>query len=110
MEILKEFYCDKLHVRVFESRPVMGKYAGQEAAAHIKKLLAEKEVINVCDGKRLGCVSEVEFNVCDGRLTAIIVPVEGGFLGFGGKERIVIPWEKIERIGEDVIWVKRDPS
>jgi len=26
---------------------VMGKYAGQEAAAHIKKLLAEKETINV---------------------------------------------------------------
>ena len=68
----------------------------------------EKEVINVCDGKRLGCVSEVEFNVCDGRLTAIIVPVEGGFLGFGGKERIVIPWEKIERIGEDVILVNAE--
>jgi len=47
MEILKEFYCDKLHVRVFESRPVMGKYAGQEAATHIKKLLAQKETINV---------------------------------------------------------------
>ena len=68
----------------------------------------EKEVINVCDGKRLGCVSEVEFNVCDGRLTAIVVPVEGGFLGFGGKERIVIPWEKIERIGEDVILVNAE--
>ena len=47
MEILKDFYCDKMHVRVFESRPVMGKYAGQEAAAHIKKLLSEKETINV---------------------------------------------------------------
>ena len=68
----------------------------------------EKEVINVCDGKRLGCVSEVEFNVCDGRLTAIIVPVEGGFLGFGSKERIVIPWEKIVRIGEDVILVNAE--
>ena len=68
----------------------------------------EKEVINVCDGKRLGCVSEVEFNVCDGRLTAIIVPAEGGFLGFGSKERIVIPWEKIVRIGEDVILVNAE--
>lgn len=68
----------------------------------------EKEVINVCDGKRLGCVSEVEFNVCDGRLTAIVVPVEGGFLGLGGKERIVIPWEKIVRIGEDVILVNAE--
>ncbi len=67
--------------------------------------LREKEVINVCDGRRLGFVSEVEFNVCDGRLTAIVVPVPSGFLGVGGKERIVIPWERIERIGADVILV-----
>ena len=68
----------------------------------------EKEVINVCDGKRLGCVAEVEFNVCDGKLTAIVVPSEGGFLGIGGKERLVIPWEKIVRIGEDVILVNAE--
>ena len=49
----------------------------------------EKEVVNVCDGKKLGCVAEVEFNVCDGKLTAIVVPVEGGFLGLGNK--IFIP-------------------
>ncbi|MBE6655591.1 MAG: YlmC/YmxH family sporulation protein [Ruminococcaceae bacterium] len=68
----------------------------------------EKEVVNVCDGKKLGCVSEVEFNVCDGKLTAIIVPVEGGFLGLGNKGRIVIPWDKIVRIGEDVILVNAE--
>ena len=68
----------------------------------------EKEVINICDGKRLGCVAEVEFNVCDGRLTAIIVPLPGGFLGIGGKEKIIIPWDKIERIGEDVILVNAE--
>ena len=67
--------------------------------------LREKEVINVCDGRRVGFVSEVEFNVCDGRLTAIVVPCAGGFLGVGGKEKIVIPWERIERIGTDVILV-----
>ena len=68
----------------------------------------EKEVVNVCDGKKLGCVAEVEFNVCDGRLTAIVVPVESGFLGLGTKERIVIPWDKIVRIGEDVILVNAE--
>lgn len=67
--------------------------------------LREKEVINTCDGRRLGCVSEVEFNVCDGRLTAIVVPVSSGFLGVGSKERLCIPWDRIERIGEDVILV-----
>ena len=68
----------------------------------------EKEVVNVCDDKKLRCVSEVEFNVCDGKLTAIVVPVEGGFLGLSSKERIVIPWDKIVRIGEDVILVNAE--
>ena len=67
--------------------------------------LREKDVINVCDGRRLGCVSEVEFNVCDGRLTAIVVPLPSGFMGIGCKEWLVIPWERIERIGKDVILV-----
>lgn len=47
MSVLKDFYCDKLRVRVFDSRKAMGDCAGEEAAACIKKLLAEKETINV---------------------------------------------------------------
>lgn len=70
--------------------------------------LREKEVVNICDGRRLGCVSEVEFNVCDGRLTAIVLPAPGGFLGLGCKEKIVIPWDRIQRIGVDVILVNAD--
>ena len=47
MAILKDFYCDKLHVRVFDTRKAMGDCAGSEAAFWLKKLLAEKETINV---------------------------------------------------------------
>lgn len=47
MGILKDFYQDKLHVRVFDSRDAMGECAGKEAAAYIKELLAKKEYINV---------------------------------------------------------------
>lgn len=68
----------------------------------------EKEVINICDGRRLGYVSDIEFNVCDGKITAICVPLPGGFLGLGGKDRLSIPWDRIERIGEDVILVNAD--
>lgn len=64
----------------------------------------EKEVINSCDGSRLGYVSDIEFDVCDGRITAIIVPTKGGFLGCGGEE-VTIPWDKIQKIGADVILV-----
>ena len=65
----------------------------------------EKEVVNVADGRKLGYVGELEFDVCDGRITAIVIPGKAGFCGIGVKESIVIPWEKIERIGEDVILV-----
>ena len=63
----------------------------------------EKEVINVCDGRRLGCVSEVIFDVCDGRITAIVVPAQGGFFGRKDSPPLIIPWERIEKIGTDVI-------
>ncbi len=64
----------------------------------------DKEVINSHDGRRLGCVTDIEFDVCDGRITAIVVPTKNGFLGYGCEE-IVIPWEKIQKIGEDIILV-----
>ena len=47
MAVIKEFYCDKLHVRVFDTRNAMGACAGKEAAAYIKELLTQKESINV---------------------------------------------------------------
>jgi sporulation protein YlmC with PRC-barrel domain len=81
-----------------------------------------KDVINTRDGRSLGKVIDVEFCLCEdgmpgsgvqpisGRITAIIVP--GGRRGFhcgqflrGEKEVIVIPWEMICKIGDDVILV-----
>jgi len=47
MGLLKDFYCDKLRVRVFATRADMGRSAGREAAAYMKALLQEKEHINV---------------------------------------------------------------
>lgn len=47
MAVLKEFTCEKLHVRVFDTRKAMGDCAGQEAATYIKNLLTQKEAINV---------------------------------------------------------------
>ena len=65
-----------------------------------------KEVINICDGARLGFVCDVEVNTCTGKVVAIIVPGEARFLGmFGRAEDYVIPWEDIKRIGEDIILV-----
>ena len=73
--------------------------------------LRQKDVINTRDGRSLGTVIDIEFCLCDGRVTALIVP--GGlrpasFWGQvfrGEKEVIVIPWEMICKIGDDVILV-----
>ena len=64
------------------------------------------EVINLCDGGRLGYPSSLELCAEDGKVTAIIIPKECGLLGFGKSEHYRIPWCRIECIGEDAILVK----
>ena len=68
--------------------------------------LREKEVINLCDGTKLGCPTDFEFDGCDGRITAIVIRLPSGFLGLGQSKDIIIPWNKIECIGADAILVK----
>lgn len=67
-----------------------------------------KEVINITDGRRLGYVQDVCANLETGNITAIIVP--GGsnkFLSFfSSSNDIVINWENIRCIGEDLILVE----
>lgn len=69
----------------------------------------QKEVINVSDGKRLGFVSDVEVDLENGKIDAVILPGVGKLFGLIGKENeFVIPWEKIVKIGEDIILVDLD--
>lgn len=65
-----------------------------------------KEVINVCDGTRLGCVDDVEVDTVTARLVAIVVHGRPKMLGILGRdEDMVIPWNDISVIGEDTILV-----
>jgi len=70
--------------------------------------LRDKEVINICDGRKLGCVDDVEVDVSNGRLVSIIVPCDGRLFGFGRSRNLVILWDCIEKIGDDTILVKID--
>ena len=66
-----------------------------------------KEVINICDGCRLGYVGDVECQLPEGQMTALIVPGPCRFLGlFGRDSDYIIPWCCIRRIGEDIILVE----
>ena len=68
--------------------------------------LRKKEIINLCDGARLGYACDFEFDKCTATITGIIIESGGGFLGIFNSEHIVIPWCKIECIGEDTILVR----
>jgi len=73
--------------------------------------LKEKEVINISDGARLGNVLDVEFDLYIGRLVSIKVSLSSGFLGFiSNKDMLRIPWEQIEKIGDDIILVRASHS
>lgn len=65
--------------------------------------LCEKDVINCSDGAILGNVSDLEICISECKVTAIIIDNHKGL--FCKKEKIRIPWEKIEKIGVDVIIV-----
>ena len=66
--------------------------------------LSKKQVINLCDGKNLGHTQDLVIDLCDGKICAIIVPESCGFGLRKGKETVV-PWYKIQKIGEDTILV-----
>ena len=66
-----------------------------------------KEVINVCDGARLGFVYDAAVNTVTGQVLALIVPGPCRYFGFFGREDdYVIPWECIRRIGDDIILIE----
>lgn len=66
-----------------------------------------KEVVNVVDGKRLGHIIDVAFNLATGCVTGIIVPGGKSFWNvFKNGSEFFIPLNQIVKIGEDTILVQ----
>lgn len=68
--------------------------------------LKNKEVINLCDGRRLGFVTDVELDLDCGSVVALLLPEDGRLFGFGKCQTLRVLWCDIERIGDDVILVR----
>ena len=70
--------------------------------------LKRREVINVCDCKRLGFVGDLDVDPCTGRILAIIVPGPGCVCGFLGRGKRICdpPLGDICQIGDDIILVR----
>ena len=74
------------------------------------EMLKGLEVINVCNGARLGYPTNmtVEMECEFPRVTAFTVSAGKGL--FCGREEITVPWCHVECIGEDSILVRLTPE
>lgn len=70
--------------------------------------LRSREVINVCDGKRLGYISDILVDTACGRVVALVIPGPCRCLGlFLPGDDILIRWECVKQIGDDFVLVEK---
>lgn len=68
--------------------------------------IKDKDVINLNNGARLGYIYDFEVDVDKGSLVAIVIPGDSKMISFFSKTSdIIIPWNKIIKIGADAILV-----
>ena len=70
--------------------------------------LRDLEIININDGRRIGPIKDIELDLEEGKIQALVMPghTAGRIVGiFGRNDDLVVPWEKIKRIGVDVLLV-----
>lgn len=66
--------------------------------------LKHKEVISACNGSRIGFVDDVIVDTRNAKVVSLVIFGRMSFFGlFGRCEDYIIPWEKIDLIGEDTI-------
>ncbi|MDL2224735.1 YlmC/YmxH family sporulation protein [Eubacteriales bacterium OttesenSCG-928-M02] len=71
--------------------------------------IKQKEVINIYDGRCIGHVFDLVIDCHTGTICAIVVPGCSRWRSyFFGGEDIVIPWNRVIKMGEDVILVELD--
>ncbi|MCG8515315.1 MAG: YlmC/YmxH family sporulation protein [Halanaerobiales bacterium] len=70
--------------------------------------LRMKDVIDLKRGKKLGFIDDVDIDLAEGRVKAFIIPAHSNkvFSFFSKKHDLVIGWDEIKKIGEDVILVE----
>lgn len=68
--------------------------------------LQNKNVINLLDGKDIGSIIDVNIDE-NGKILELIVEKHKFLISsFSSNREVVIKWEQVEKIGEDVILVK----
>lgn len=73
--------------------------------------LVGKEIVNINNGVRLGVIgeSDLTIDIDSGAICSIILPRRSNFINMWmDKQQMVIPWESVRKIGEEVIIVEMD--
>lgn len=71
----------------------------------------DKEVVNICDCRKLGFVSDVEFCPKTGVIEALIIPGPPRLFSCRGKDNeFVIPFCCVKQFGEEIILVEINPK
>ena len=68
--------------------------------------LHDKEIINLQNGYRLGFAYDAEISLPEGQVKGLVIPGAARLFGLLGRdEDIIVPWEAITKIGDDIILV-----
>ena len=71
--------------------------------------LKDKQVVSIKDASVVGFVNDIEFDTETGMLSSVIISGKNKGFGFLNRgEDIVIPWNKIEVIGNDSILISME--
>ena len=68
--------------------------------------LQNKDIVNTMDGRKIGNIIDININL-EGKMESLIVEKSKFLVSmFSTKDEIEVKWDKIVKIGEDVILVK----
>lgn len=71
--------------------------------------LRMKDVIEAEDGRRLGYINDMEIDTAQGKIAALVIPGSRSWRGlFGRADEVILPWERIVKLGVDVIIVQKE--
>ncbi len=73
--------------------------------------LRARDVINILDGRKLGNIIDIDLDLENGKVLSLVLPGRTHIFNiFYKRGEIVVPWNKIVRIGKDVILVEVPPA
>ena len=71
--------------------------------------ISSKDVINDEDGVKLGKIVDAEIDVATGKIVNVTIYRGFKFFNvFASKDNVQIPWNKIKKIGNDVVIVENN--